>query len=243
VEASFTPNSKINAHCNGRSAPFRTLAVNPRKGTEPAPLVDCQAWGCRFPGRRVSPDCPCWAASRLSHCSPALLARCGLHCSTRNAVPVRRPLRLSTPYRLCRRRRGTQQRGQASKSTIFPFPIGPAARPWVSQSAWQTYRLISGLVAAHSIANDLLPSLHPASIPLWVSLVEPVERTKDLRRASEIPSSANRDLHANEQIVGCSRARWSSASAPNSGSAARATSWSIREVRTSTRLGSTKTPS
>jgi len=36
---------------------------------------------------------------------------------------------------------------------IFSFLIGPAARPWVSQSAWQTYRLISGLVAAHSIAN------------------------------------------------------------------------------------------
>ena len=36
-------------------------------------------------------------------------------------------------------------------------------------------------------------------------LVQPVERTKDLRRASEIPSSANQDLHgyrhANEQIV------------------------------------------
>jgi hypothetical protein len=40
---------------------------------------------------------------------------------------------------------------------------------------------------------------------------------------------------------GCSRARWSSASAPNSGSAAQATSWSFREVR-STRLGSAKTP-
>jgi hypothetical protein len=26
-------------------------------------------------------------------------------------------------------------------------------------------------------------------------LVQPVERTKDLRRASEIPSSANQDLH------------------------------------------------
>jgi hypothetical protein len=36
---------------------------------------------------------------------------------------------------------------------IFSFLIGPAARPWVSQSAWQTYRLISGLVAAHSIAK------------------------------------------------------------------------------------------
>ena len=36
-------------------------------------------------------------------------------------------------------------------------------------------------------------------------LVQPVERTKDLRRASEIPSSANQDLHdyrqANGQIV------------------------------------------
>jgi len=36
-------------------------------------------------------------------------------------------------------------------------------------------------------------------------LVQPVERTKDLRRASEIPSTANQDLHgyrhANEQIV------------------------------------------
>jgi hypothetical protein len=59
-------------------------------------------------------------------------------------------------------------------------------------------------------------------------LVQPVERTKDLRRASEIPSSANQDLHGYRH--------------PNSGSAARATSWSIREVRRSTRLGSTKTP-
>lgn len=75
-------------------------------------------------------------------------------------------------------------------------------------------------------------------------LVQPVERTKDLRRASEIPSSANQDGYVTQmsRSFGCSRARWSSASAPNRGSAARATSWSIREVRRSTRLGSTKTP-
>jgi hypothetical protein len=57
----------------------------------------------------------------ISHCSPALLGRCGLHSSPRSAVPVRRPLRPSAPYRLCRRRRGTQQQGQASKSTSSRF--------------------------------------------------------------------------------------------------------------------------
>jgi hypothetical protein len=44
--------------------------------------------------------------------------------------------------------------------------------------------------------------------------------------------------HANEQIVWM--LKWSSASAANSGSAARATSWSFREVP-STRHGSAKT--
>ena len=47
--------------------------------------------------------------------------------------------------------------------------------------------------------------------------------------------------HANEQIVWMLKGRWSSASAANSGSAARATSWSFREVQ-STRDGSAKTP-
>src|SRR5262245_66624177 len=47
--------------------------------------------------------------------------------------------------------------------------------------------------------------------------------------------------HANEQIVWCSRARWSSASAPNSGSAARVMSWSSQLVP-NTRHGSAKTP-
>jgi hypothetical protein len=47
--------------------------------------------------------------------------------------------------------------------------------------------------------------------------------------------------HANEQIVWMLKGKMSSASAANSGSAARAMSWSFREVR-STRHGSSKTP-
>src|SRR5262244_4200817 len=48
--------------------------------------------------------------------------------------------------------------------------------------------------------------------------------------------------HANEsRSRGCSRAKWSSASAANSGSAAGVTLWSFREVL-STRHGSEKTP-
>jgi len=48
--------------------------------------------------------------------------------------------------------------------------------------------------------------------------------------------------HPHEQIVWMLKGKMEFRSAPNSGSAARATSWSIREVRRSTRLGSTKTP-
>ena len=75
-------------------------------------------------------------------------------------------------------------------------------------------------------------------------LVQPVERTKDLRRASEIPSCANQDLHcyrhANEQIVWMLKGKMEFRLGTEH--AARATSWSIWEVRRSTRLGFTKTP-
>jgi hypothetical protein len=78
-------------------------------------------------------------------------------------------------------------------------------------------------------------------------LVQPVERTKDLRAGllKFLPPQTKTFMATVTQMsrsFGCSRARWSSASAPNSGSAARATSWSFREVRRSTRLGSTKSP-
>jgi hypothetical protein len=77
-------------------------------------------------------------------------------------------------------------------------------------------------------------------------LVQPVERTKDLRRASEIPSSANQDLHgyrhANEQIVWMLKGKMEFRLGTEQQLCGPATSWSIREVRRSTRLGSTKTP-
>jgi hypothetical protein len=77
-------------------------------------------------------------------------------------------------------------------------------------------------------------------------LVQPVELTKDLRRASEIPSSANQDLHgyrhANEQIVWMLKGKMEFGLGTEQRVCGPATSWSIREVRRSTRLGSTKTP-
>ena len=77
-------------------------------------------------------------------------------------------------------------------------------------------------------------------------LVQPVERTKDLRRASEIPSSANQDLHgyrhASEQIVLMLKGKMEFRLGTEQRVCGPATSWSIREVRRSTRLGSTKTP-
>src|SRR5258705_3385054 len=69
--------------------------------------------------RRIDTAFEVYLGLYQAHRSP--LGRCGLHSSPRNAVPVRRPLRLSAPYRLCRRRRGTQQQGQASKSASSRF--------------------------------------------------------------------------------------------------------------------------
>src|SRR6516164_5183433 len=68
-----------------------------------------------------------------------------------------------------------------------------------------------------------------------------------LRRGMIVWWSTGAGVHVEPTVTqmnrscGCSRARWSSASAANSGSAAKATSWSFREVR-STRRGSAKTP-
>src|SRR5439155_1415185 len=60
--------------------------------------------------------------------------------------------------------------------------------------------------------------------------------------ASGPASTLSRTVMQMSRLFGCSRARWSSASAANSESATRATSSSFREV-SSTRHGSTKTPS
>ena len=63
-------------------------------------------------------------------------------------------------------------------------------------------------------------------------LVQPVERTKDLRRASEIPSSANQDLHgyrhANEQIVWMLKGKMEFRLGTEQWVCGRATSWAIR---------------
>ena len=187
----------------------------------------------------------CAGGSRLSHCSPALLGPCGLH--SRLETLYRYAGRFGSPHHIgCAVAAGERNNKVrlrqhllvSDRSCRAPvgFPISMADVP---------LNLRLGRCPFHcELIGSRRSTLHQFRYGLL--LVQPVERTKDLRRASEIPSSANQDLHdyrqANGQIVWMLKGKMEFRLGTEQRVCSPAKTWSIREIRRSTRLGATMTP-